>query len=1067
MIGAECGSVESELAELKTALNLHLSWIWRWLSASFGTLAVGYALYVMWFVATTPDPGLRCLLADHEIRGRGPEARGIIVRSLRSEPIPEEAGGMLPEAGDRLTLLGSRPISSFLDFSSALVDLREFDLPPGGSLSGDSEILVRQRLTEQFRRLPPIVGQIGSGQRYVKAVFQRGQRVFACWLPLDSFPAGEVVLSFTWLVLQLGILLVGGLAWWARPFDRSAGVFFLMCLVTLAGFVGGFHWWVVAGRLWLTIPFAISAMLIPVVTLHFFCLFPEPKPWVHDRPWLAPLGIYALPVFATTALVAGILWINANYLLGRDPQPLRVWLGWLVTGIHWCLGLAATYFGLTLLALVDSLRTARNPLQQRQVTWILWAALLAALPVGYTLYLARFDPEGFALGAATLPMFAASLLLMAAYAVGILRHKLTLIDEVVQRGGWYLALRAGVTVAMLVSELLVCGFGLYQQSKFPLQTPMVLMLVIALLLMLHLVRDRLTRWIDLRMIGERFQLDRAMQPLIQSAGGGQNPEQIARRLLISCRELLGVDRAALYLRETDEGAFPLVAAEQLERAPLRFSSDSELLELLEAETVVGTAADVGSGEVPAGLRILRELDVEIVHALEDSGKLAGALMLGPKRNGTRFNDDDLVLLTSLGQVLQLALRGAQVRQVMTRLNEELRLKTARLGEQQRLIALLQGEITSRATPTATATIPGDDPPFRRDSIRGSSPAMLAVLDTVRKVSGSQSSVLVRGESGTGKELLALALHDNSPRRNGPLVSVNCSALSAGLLESELFGHVQGAFTGAHRDKVGRFEMAHGGTLFLDEIGDISLETQVKLLRVLQEREFEPVGGSQSIKVDVRLIAATHQDLEALIVQGRFREDLFYRLNVIGITLPPLRERGDDVVELAVHFLGRAAERAGKRLSHLDDTAVDALRRYPWPGNIRELENAIERAVVLAERDFVTVTDLPLAVQTGTPLTAGPREVSTLASVSSREAPGRGGTAGRRIRRSGTAGSPPRGAAVASRSNPSLPRSEVGEPTREQLVAALSRAGGNKAEAARLLGVPRSTFFSRLKRHGLD
>ena len=1055
-------------------MNLHLSLVWRWLSAIFGTLAVGYALFVLWFVATTPDPGLRCLLADHEIRARGPEQPGIIIRSLRSEAIPETTGGVLPAAGDRLIQLGSRPISSFLDFSSALVDLREFELPPGGTLPNENERITRQRLAEEFRRLPPIVGQTGSGQRFVKANFQRGQREFACWLPLDSFPAGDVVLSFIWFVLQLGILLVAGLALWARPFDRSAGIFYLMCLVTMGGFVGGFHWWVVAGRLWLTIPFAISAMLIPVVTLHFFCLFPEPKPWLHERPWLAPLAIYALPVTATAALVAGILWINANHLLGRDPQPLRVWLGWLVTGIHWCLGLAATCFGLTLLALVDSLRTARNPLQQRQVAWILWAALLATIPVGYTLYLARFDPEGFALGSATIPMFATSLLFMAAYAVSILRYKLTLIDEVVQRGGWYLALRAGLTVAMLLSELAVCGLGLYQQSRFPLQTPMVLMLVIALLLLLHLVRDRLTRWIDLRMIGERFQFDRAMQPLIQSAGGGQNPEQIARRLLTSCRELLGVDRAALYLRETDEGAFPLVAAEQLERAPLRFSSDSELLELLEAETAAGSTTDNPGEETPAGLRILRELEVEIVHALEDNGKLAGALMLGPKRNGTRFNDDDLVLLTSLGQVLQLALRGAQVRQVMTRLNEELRLKTSRLAEQQRLIALLQGEITSRATPTAAATPAGDETPFRRDSIKGSSPSMLAVLDTVRKVSGSQSSVLVRGESGTGKELLALALHDNSPRRNGPLVSVNCGALSAGLLESELFGHVKGAFTGAHRDKVGRFEMAHGGTLFLDEIGDISLETQVKLLRVLQEREFEPVGGNQSIKVDVRLIAATHQDLETLIAQGRFREDLFYRLNVIGIILPPLRERGDDIIELAVHFLGRAAERAGKRLAHLDDSALDALRRYPWPGNIRELENAIERAVVLAERDYVTVTDLPLAVQSGTPLSTPARDLTGLLSAGAADGDSRRGAGATRrrlaTRRStrGSAAAAPRGEPL-TRPGSGEPRAtgEAGEPSREQLVAALARAGGNKAEAARLLGVPRSTFFSRLKRHGLD
>ncbi|MFM8583080.1 MAG: sigma-54 interaction domain-containing protein, partial [Planctomycetaceae bacterium] len=365
-------------------------------------------------------------------------------------------------------------------------------------------------------------------------------------------------------------------------------------------------------------------------------------------------------------------------------------------------------------------------------------------------------------------------------------------------------------------------------------------------------------------------------------------------------------------------------------------------------------------------------------------------------------------------------------------------------------------------------------------------------DTVRKVSGSQSSVLVRGESGTGKELLALALHDNSPRRNGPLVSVNCGALSAGLLESELFGHVKGAFTGAHRDKVGRFEMAHGGTLFLDEIGDISLETQVKLLRVLQEREFEPVGGNQTIKVDVRLIAATHQDLESLIAQGRFREDLFYRLNVIGIVLPPLRERGDDIIELAVHFLGRAAERAGKRLSHLDDSALDALRRYPWPGNIRELENAIERGVVLAERDYVTVTDLPLAVQLGTPLSTTARDATGPLSAGSAEGDFRrsAGSTRRRSSSRRSTRSPatptPRGEALLrpaaweppvagdsrSTGEPRFPAerkatAEAGELSREQLVAALSRAGGNKAEAARLLGVPRSTFFSRLKRHGLD
>ncbi|MCA9096643.1 MAG: sigma 54-interacting transcriptional regulator, partial [Planctomycetaceae bacterium] len=230
--------------------------------------------------------------------------------------------------------------------------------------------------------------------------------------------------------------------------------------------------------------------------------------------------------------------------------------------------------------------------------------------------------------------------------------------------------------------------------------------------------------------------------------------------------------------------------------------------------------------------------------------------------------------------------------------------------------------------------------------RGKSPAIQRVLTTVRKVAASQSSVLIRGESGTGKELLAQAIHENSPRKNGPLVRVHCGALAAGLLESELFGHVKGAFTGAHRDKVGRFEMANGGTLFLDEIGDISLETQIKLLRVLQERTFEPVGSSRTVQVDVRLIAATHQNLEKLIAEGKFREDLFYRLNVISITSPPLRERTDDILELSLHFLRQGGERLGKRLTYIEDRALEAMLRYGWPGNVRQLENAIERACVL-------------------------------------------------------------------------------------------------------------------------
>src|SRR5262245_33458744 len=245
-----------------------------------------------------------------------------------------------------------------------------------------------------------------------------------------------------------------------------------------------------------------------------------------------------------------------------------------------------------------------------------------------------------------------------------------------------------------------------------------------------------------------------------------------------------------------------------------------------------------------------------------------------------------------------------------------------------------------------------------NGIVGGSPPVRELLRLVRKVSGSQSAVLIRGESGTGKELLARALHDHSPRGGKTFVKVHCAALSPGLLESELFGHVKGAFTGAHRDKVGRFELANGGTLFLDEIGDISLEVQTKLLRVLQEMTFERVGSSEPVQVDVRILAATHQNLEELIRQGRFRLDLFYRINVFPIVVPPLRERREDIPELAMHFLRVHAARSGKPAGQLDDDAFLALKSYHWPGNIRQLENVIERAVVVAESSVLTVEDLP-------------------------------------------------------------------------------------------------------------
>jgi DNA-binding NtrC family response regulator len=249
--------------------------------------------------------------------------------------------------------------------------------------------------------------------------------------------------------------------------------------------------------------------------------------------------------------------------------------------------------------------------------------------------------------------------------------------------------------------------------------------------------------------------------------------------------------------------------------------------------------------------------------------------------------------------------------------------------------------------------------FGMGSLVGRGPAMRAVFETMRKVAETDLTVLVRGESGTGKELVAQALHEASPRRGGPFVAVNCAAISRELVESELFGHEKGAFTGADARRLGRFEAAHGGTIFLDEIGDMAPDTQAKVLRVLQERSFERVGGAKPIAVDVRVVAATHRDLEKDVAAGRFREDLYYRLKVVEIRLPALRERPEDLPALAERFLAEAAEKLGRPRKRLAPGAFAALAAHAWPGNARELRNVIEQSAVLAPGEEIEAADLRL------------------------------------------------------------------------------------------------------------
>ncbi len=400
---------------------------------------------------------------------------------------------------------------------------------------------------------------------------------------------------------------------------------------------------------------------------------------------------------------------------------------------------------------------------------------------------------------------------------------------------------------------------------------------------------------------------------------------------------------------------------------------------------------------------------------------------------TAYTDVEvLVEAVNMGQIYRYIIKpwdGKEMRGVLTQALERfhLRAENQRLAEQLRHYAGYLDQEWHGA--------------FNFGQLVGDSPTLQAALSRAEQVARTAATVLLRGESGTGKELVAHAIHINSPRESKPFVRVNCAALAAGVLESELFGHERGAFTGAVSRHPGRFELAHGGTLFLDEIGDLPMEIQVKLLRVLQERTFERVGGSETLNVDVRIISATHRNLEALVAEGRFREDLYYRLNVFPIHLPPLRERIDDVPMLCQHFLQKWRHYSGGRAVSLEPAALGLLMRYSFPGNVRELENLLQRALILAGGPAVRVCDLEFS---GSPA-SGTAATATALSAPPSPPP---------------LSSDPAGAAGRTLTD------RLGEQERSEILAALEKSEGRIAAAARLLGINRSTLYYRLRKHEL-
>ncbi len=1029
-----------------------------------------YALIVLWYVATYPELGIRCLLPREQRASSTTE--GVEVVRFTGEGIPYQL-----QPGDRLTAIYDRPVHTFLDFLGTTRDLSTMALQPGARLPPGADPADGKR-----DEVPPLVSipdpaSGGTVVRYVRVDFTQKNAIpevgpLYTYIAVKPPAAYDILLTVLWFLCQSAILLVALTGYWQRPSDVVTQTFCLMSSATMVAFVGGFHWWIIAGSPLLNLPFAICIIAVPATTLHFFLQFPREGRALGEYRRIVlgsiygPLGVLSVvvaftywtafclngnPVSSSYSPMQQMVAVGRELLMGNTSQlsaTVMSWelLYWLRRLIYLAIFVSGLYFVLTIVSIVLSLLRTQTVLERQQASTILWATLFATVPVSWTLYLAFYRRDAFVLGGAQLPMFAASGMFMVAYAHGMLKRRLILADEKLHRGRLYrtTSLLVTITFAAVVAAGVVSArqYSLPGSSSLVLRMSLYVILVVAVGFALWM-RDRMQAAIDLRFFSEKYQLDRALEQLNQAAGHLTDPTAMADMTLRTCREVVDASTATMYVREAS-GTFRLIGAHDSPNAPS--SLNAEQIGLLGATEPVVLRVPAQSRESLEGVQlVLDDLSVELVFALRDDQGVAGAICLGRRKSNTAYSAEDIAFLQAIGQMTLLALHSSRANQNLARLTSELQVKVDHISEQQRQLSVLRAELLAIEQHTATASDETVESDFDRSGLKGNSQIMEEVLGTARKASDSASTVLIRGESGTGKELMAKIIQRNSPRASAPFVTVNCAALAPSLLESELFGHVRGAFTGADSDKAGRFQAADGGTLFLDEIGDISMETQVKLLRVLQERRFEPVGSDQSVSVDVRVITATHRNLEEMIREGTFREDLYYRLNVVSITLPPLRDRREDLVELIFSFLKNSVTKTGKKIRQIDPAALVALENHSWPGNIRELENAIERAVVLADGDTVQVSDLPEDVTNGAPIVV--------------DQSSRGGDLATSVD-IGQDGTTPV-------TQSTLEYSGNASKERTQLVEALRTANGNKAQAARLLNMPRSTFYSKLKKFGID
>jgi len=834
------------------------------------------------------------------------------------------------------------------------------------------------------------------------------------------------VLMLLWTCVSAGLITAAYIMYLRRPEDPPARLYYLECVVAAVTFIGALSWQVIYGNWLLFSIFLLCSALIVPLGLHFFLVYPETSSALKRWPRLTVLPYIPMVVFLVVAIAVIARMSGAIPPSSLVPITESRYVDVLGGLALFYIPLAVLYLGLSVVNVYLTYKRTTQSEARTQIKWVLWGAAVSVMLLALLIVLAAENAQyhEYIFGRMQFMLLLIVLAMLISSGLSMLKYRLMYVDALLNRSLAYVLVSAVVFGAFSLTALVLTWM-----VKLITGTQSAITLVIAALAIIYVFRpisEWVQSWVDRLFYREKYEFQQAVWNVSSAIVSILDLDVVLRRVLDTVIDSLRLKRGAVLLWDAEHQT-ARVAYQRDFPNPERLlppDTDDPLLRTILADpkplVLRELIQDVsGNPDVAALQQRMVEMYVEAAVPICRGTSLLGILLLGRKRSRQIFTTEDLRLLQTLANQAAVAVSNAQTYSTINELNRSLATQIKKVDEQRREILALQEQLL-RENIYLKEEI---EQRYNFQDIVGASTGLRNILDTVKKVAPGNSACLVCGESGTGKELVARAIHFNTPRHNKPFVKVNCAALPETLLESELFGHEKGSFTGAVQDRQGRFEVADGGTIFLDEVGDIPLPLQVKLLRVLQEHEFERIGSNRTRRVDVRVIAATNRDLEDMLEDGSFREDLFYRLNVIRIVVPPLRDRREDISALAIHFLNKAARETGKPIRGIHPDALQTLRTYDWPGNVRELENVIERAVVLADDEMLTVHDLPAEMT---------RRVALGTSVET---------------------------------NDGL-RDQIAAMELESLRRALKDANGNKSRAAKALGLARSTFISKLKKWDL-